>query len=174
MMALIHHLDLEGVHLLGWSAGAIIGLKMAMEDPGCFASLTLLSGTFNREGFVPEFLEWQENATPSSLGKVATEIYRRNSPDGPDHLEEVFEKIRDQSHTHPNYSADDLKGQGVPSLLLSGDRDIVKLEHTLDMFLSMPDAIPGIIPGTGHRFLMERPDLVNDIIKDFLEGQEQG
>jgi len=168
MISLMEEMGIGRSHLLGWSAGAIVGLIMVMRRPELFSSFISLSGTFHSNGFSDRFIEWQAKASPQSLGKVAVEIYRRNSPDGPDHLDDFFNKVRLQYHTHPDYSPKDLDSLEVPTLIMAGDRDIVTLDHTTRFFQSIPIGQLSIIPGTGHRFLMERPGLVNPQVRTFL------
>ena len=49
-----------------------------------------------------------------------------------------------------------------------GDDDEKRLEHAIDLYRNLPGAELGIVPGTSHRLLVEKPDLCNQIIIDFL------
>jgi pimeloyl-ACP methyl ester carboxylesterase len=51
---------------------------------------------------------------------------------------------------------------------MAGDDDEVRLEHTAEMFRSLPQAELAIVPGTSHGLLVEKPDLCNLLIEDFL------
>jgi pimeloyl-ACP methyl ester carboxylesterase len=167
-MSLIHELGIEKLHLLGWSAGAIVGLMMAMDDPGLFSSFIPISGTFNRDGYTERFLRWFETSTPESLGKVMVEIYRRNSPDGADHFPEFFEKVKAQAATHPDYAIEDLARLRVPTLIMAADRDIIKLDHFVDYFHHVPEAELSIVPGTTHMLPVEKPELLNTQVLEFI------
>lgn len=170
MISLLEKLRIETAHLLGWSAGAIVGLIMVKDRPDLFSSFISISGTYDRTGYHDRFLRWYWNARPSSLGKVMVEIYRRNSPDGPDHFPEIFEKVKKQADTHPDYTKQDLREMSTPTLILAADRDIVRLEHTVDYYLSLPNGQLGIFPGTTHMLPVEKPSLLNPLILDFLRS----
>lgn len=45
----------------------------------------------------------------------------------------------------------------MPPLIMSGNRDIVRLDHTMEFFTSIPHGQLSIILVMGHGFLMERP-----------------
>jgi hypothetical protein len=48
------------------------------------------------------------------------------------------------------------------------DDEEVTLEHTVEMYRSLPDAELAIIPGTSHGLLHEKLELCNTIIGEFL------
>ncbi len=49
-----------------------------------------------------------------------------------------------------------------------GDDDEVQLEHAITMYRNMPDAELAVVPGTSHGLLVEKPDLCNLILTEFL------
>jgi hypothetical protein len=46
--------------------------------------------------------------------------------------------------------------------------DEVRLEHAVEMYRSLPDAELAVVPGTSLGLLVEKPDLCNLLIADFL------
>jgi pimeloyl-ACP methyl ester carboxylesterase len=50
-----------------------------------------------------------------------------------------------------------------------GDDDIVTLDHTSTLFRAIPNSELAVVPGTSHFLTMEKPDLVNRLVLDFLE-----
>jgi pimeloyl-ACP methyl ester carboxylesterase len=169
MLSLIHELGIEKAHLLGWSAGAIVGLMMAMNNPELFSSFIPISGTFHSNGYHERFLRWFESSTPKSLGKVMVEVYRRNSPDGADHFPEFFEKVKAQAVTHPDYANEDLARLRVPTLIIAADRDIIRLDHFVDYFNHVPEGELSIVPGTTHMLPVEKPEMLNMQVLEFLQ-----
>jgi pimeloyl-ACP methyl ester carboxylesterase len=59
----------------------------------------------------------------------------------------------------------------APTLVLSGDDDLPTLEHTTTLYRSIPNAELAVVPGTSHFVAMEKPDMVNRIVIDFLEKE---
>lgn len=51
---------------------------------------------------------------------------------------------------------------------MSGDDDVVRLEHTLELYRGIPDAELAVVPGTSHVLILEKPDLVARLVLDFL------
>jgi pimeloyl-ACP methyl ester carboxylesterase len=58
----------------------------------------------------------------------------------------------------------------TPTLVMAGDNDIVRPDHTRHIAKVIPGAQLSIIPGTSHLLMVEKPGLVNATILDFLEA----
>jgi pimeloyl-ACP methyl ester carboxylesterase len=52
-----------------------------------------------------------------------------------------------------------------------GDDDEVTLEHAITLYRALPNAELAVIPGTSHGLLVEKPELCNTIIVDFLSNE---
>jgi pimeloyl-ACP methyl ester carboxylesterase len=55
--------------------------------------------------------------------------------------------------------------------MLGGDDDEVTLEHAITLYRALPNAELAVIPGTSHGLLVEKPELCNTIIVDFLSNE---
>jgi pimeloyl-ACP methyl ester carboxylesterase len=55
---------------------------------------------------------------------------------------------------------------------MQGDDDIVKVEHSAALAATLPDAQLAVIPGSSHMAPLEKPDLVNQLILDFLSDHQ--
>ena len=125
------------------------------------------------EGMVFDVDEMVTGTSHDSLElTMMRETYSAVSPDGADHWPIVFEKIAAMWTRGPHIPIDDLKKLSVPVLVLVGDDDLVSLEHSIELYEALPNGALGIIPFSSHRVLMERPDIVNPMIVEFLkDGQ---
>ena len=47
--------------------------------------------------------------------------------------------------------------------------DAVALEHTLAQYRALPRGQLAVVPGTSHLLPLEKPDLVNRLVVDFLD-----
>jgi pimeloyl-ACP methyl ester carboxylesterase len=67
----------------------------------------------------------------------------------------------------------------IPTLLMIGDADIVRPEHTLEMFRLLGGGVPGdvvglpraqlaVLPGTTHVGLLDRVEWLSSMIVGFL------
>jgi pimeloyl-ACP methyl ester carboxylesterase len=70
----------------------------------------------------------------------------------------------------PYVSAADFDGIGVPTLLITGDRNDIRLEHTLELRSRLKGAQLCILPNVGHHLMQQKNALFNMIVTEFLEG----
>jgi pimeloyl-ACP methyl ester carboxylesterase len=68
----------------------------------------------------------------------------------------------------PTLTTSDLGRLGSRTLFMVGDDDEVTLEHAIAAYRAIPDAELAVVPGTSHGLLVEKPELCNDLIIDFL------
>ncbi|HEX2756227.1 MAG TPA: alpha/beta hydrolase, partial [Candidatus Limnocylindrales bacterium] len=57
-------------------------------------------------------------------------------------------------------------------LILAGDHDLVRTEHSVAMFEALPDAELAIVPGAGHQVPQTHPAEVAAIVVRFLDEDE--
>lgn len=177
-------LDAHGLadaHVVGYSDGAIIGLLLAMRRPERVRSLTAISANLDPSAYDrdPEVngpilppLRRVDAAAGANPGqdRVSPEraAYERLSPDGRAHADAVWEKCVRLWTTEPHIDPADLAGVAVPTLVLAGDRDTVRPLHTLRIAAALPNARLGLVPGTSHGLVDEKPELVAALVRDFL------
>ena len=94
--------------------------------------------------------------------------YAERSPDGAEHFAEVFERFQTMVTTEPTLTTSDLATITAPTLVMAGDDDLVRLDHTCALYEALPAGQLAIVPGTSHVLPLERPAEVARIIMDFL------
>jgi len=149
--------------LVGCSDGAAVALLVAVRRPDLVTRLVFAAGVFHHEGWIPQAID-PANEPPAFMRASYAEV----SPDGPDHFPVVVEKLAQMHLMEPTLTPDDLKAVNCRTLLMFGDDDEVKLEHAVALYRGVPDAELAIIPGTSHGLLVEKPDLCNAMLVDFL------
>jgi pimeloyl-ACP methyl ester carboxylesterase len=152
--------------LLGCSDGAVVALHVALRRPDLVPRLAFVAGVFHRDGWQPGVLEG-ETDPPEFLA----DSYGELSPDGRDHFRVVVGKLARMHREEPTLSAAELAGIRCRTLVMVGDDDEVRLEHALELYRSVADAELAIVPGTSHGLLVEKPELCNRILLDFLAGE---
>jgi pimeloyl-ACP methyl ester carboxylesterase len=162
-------------HLVGWSDGGNIGLIVAFKRPDLVTKLVPISANFNAEGTEAEILEGFEEASGEGAEFAFMRgLYEEASPDGPGHWPIVFEKIKRMGLDYdPPITVEDLGKITSPTLVMASDDDIVTMEHTVEMYRSIPNSQLAIVPGTSHVLVMEKPDEVNRLILEFLRKDAQ-
>lgn len=159
-------------HLVGWSDGGIVGLMVALARSDLVRKLVVIGINYDTAGVVPEAEEMFAHMAPDGP-EMATfrSLYETHSPDGPEHWPVVFAKFTEMVQREPHIPLDDLARISAPTLVLVGDDDMVLLEHTVALFRAIPGSELAVIPGTSHAVMMEKPELVNLLILDFLEKE---
>jgi len=161
--AFLDTLGIGQAHLVGHSDGGNVALLVALARPELVSRMVLISANFHHDGLVPG-LDLDELTASTFLATA----YGRVSPDGRDHFPVVAAKIAHMAVTEPTLSAADLAGVTSRTLVMAGDDDFISAEHTLELYRGIPDSELAIIPGTSHALTIEKPDLCNQVILDFL------
>jgi pimeloyl-ACP methyl ester carboxylesterase len=152
--------------LLGVSDGAIVALLTAVRRPDLVTRLVLIAGPAHHDGWLPEAID-PANEAPEFMHAAYGEV----SPDGIDHYRVVLQKMAETHQVEPTLTPADLAKVACRTLVMVGDDDEVRLEHALDMYRSLPDGELAVVPGTSHGLLVEKPELCNRMILDFLENE---
>lgn len=151
------------VHLLGCSDGATVALLVALRRPDLLRRLVLIAGVFHHDGWVPGVID-PAREPPEFLARLYGEV----SPDGAEHYPVVVAKLARMHDQEPTLTADDLNHVFSRTLVMVGDDDEVTLEHAIATYRGLPEAELMVVPGTSHGLLVEKPNLCNSVILEFL------
>jgi pimeloyl-ACP methyl ester carboxylesterase len=150
--ALLEKLKLKHVDVVGFSDGGILALMLAIRHPELVRRIVISGVNISPEGLTAENLEGLragETAKPKTIDEKLAHLWL-TSPTQEELSLELLGKI------------------AQPVLVISGDRDAITLEHTLQIFHALPDAELCVLPGTDHGTFSGRPEWLNPIISDFL------
>ena len=161
--AFIRHIG-KPVHLLGFSDGGNTALALAMKYPELVKRMILVGANWNRDGLVP-----MSQFTPTSPGFAEWAAhYGSLSPDGVGHAKIAVAKAEELFATEPNWKIEDLQAINIPTLVLCGDDDVVRLEHTGKMYEALPQGQLCVIPAATHSVMKEYPKLTAKFFNNFL------
>jgi len=150
---LLDKLHIDSAFILGWSDGGIDGLIMAMRSPGKVKKLAI-SGA---------------NVVPDSTAIAYADIlsmkdFVENNKTAPK-TEIALNKMM---LYQPLISYPELSQIRCPVLVMAGDHDIIKPEHTLKIFQSIPMASLCIFPDSNHGVCQQHPELFNETVLTFF------
>ncbi|HCY76777.1 MAG TPA: alpha/beta hydrolase [Ignavibacteriales bacterium] len=151
--ALLDYLQIDSAYVLGWSDGGIDGLIMAMSCPQKIKKLAV-SGA----NVVPD----------SSAVPYADILYLKNFIEHDTTSSKTEIALNKMMLYQPNISFGNLKKINCPVLVMAGDHDIIKPEHTLKIFQSIPSTSLCIFPDSNHGVCQQHPDLFNDVVLRFF------
>jgi pimeloyl-ACP methyl ester carboxylesterase len=123
--------------------------------------LVLVAGVFHHDG-------WHEGVLDGEPPEFLRDSYSELSPDGPAHYSVVVEKLAAMHAEEPSFTAADLQSVQPRTLVMIGDDDEVRFGHAIEMFGNISNAELAVVPGTSHGLLVEKPDLCNMIVEEFL------
>ena len=152
----------EPAHLIGYSDGANIALMVAIKRPDLVKSIVSIAANYHHSGIhpLPEF--------DGTIAQEDRDEYAATSPDAPHTLDEKIKKMSAIWKLEPDIAQSDLATIQCPVLVMAGDDDVVRHEHTIDLFERLPLGQLAIVPGTSHGLVKEKPAIVQALIADFL------
>ena len=167
-LALLDHLKIDQVALVGWSDGGIIGLDIAIRHPERLRRLFAFAANYTPDGVKATV---GDDPTFGAYVERAGEDYARLSPT-PDEFDAFVEQISMMWATEPNYTQDQLRAITVPTVIFDGDHDeAIEPEHTAEMAELIPDARLAIMPDASHFAMWQKPEEFNATVLDFLAGK---
>ncbi len=161
--ALMDALKIKKARLMGYSDGANLIYLLAAQRPDLVERFISVGGNFHYSGCERKFQKELKQQKPFLDPRYAV-----LSPDGAEHYPEVFKKCRRLWLTEPRWKKSLLRKIRARALIMSGDGDMIRHEHTLELYRSLRKAQLAVIPGTGHSLLKEKPQLVNPLMLEFL------
>ena len=179
--ALLRHIGIEEADIFGYSMGGGIALQVTIRHPEVVRKLVLASVYYNNDGVYPEVLEAIETITPEAFAETPwREEYDRIAPN-PEDFPTLVAKLKELDLTFVGWPPEDIQAIEAPALIIIGDSDVVRPEHTVEMFrlvgggvagdlAGLPSSQLAVLPGTTHVGLVERSDLLVSMIDEFLDA----
>ncbi len=160
MVKVLESLNINRVDVVGWSDGGIIGLDLAMRHPERVRRLVAISANYNPDG-----LGYTPSVEPVPRIALRYWLLAPNPAQWPD----LYRNVVAMWRTQPQYTLDDLGHIEAPTLVMAGEDDLIKREHTDQLAKAIPASHESIIPGATHSVPFEKPDIVNVKILNFLD-----
>jgi pimeloyl-ACP methyl ester carboxylesterase len=158
--------------LVGWSDGGIVGLMIALKRPDLVRKLVVIGANYDTTGMAPGADDMLASSDPEGEDMAMFRgLYQMHSPDGPQHWPVLFAKFVEMVQREPHIPVDELARISAPTLVIAGDDDVVSIEHTVALYRAIPNSELAVIPGASHALPMEKPELLNRIVLDFLEHE---
>lgn len=159
LAALIDHLKLDSVDVIGWSDGGIEALLLGVRHPGKVRKIVSMAPNLN-PGMNAIYKETEE-LFKSLL--ATTPDSERDTPAARRAL-----KVTGMMLKEPNIDPAELERITAPTLVLAGDHDLVRTEHIVEIFSHLQNAQLAIFPNSTHMVPFDDPELFNTTIERFL------
>jgi pimeloyl-ACP methyl ester carboxylesterase len=159
LAALLDHLKTGPVNVLGWSDGGIEALLLAIRHPAKVKKIAAMAANLNpsEEAVRPEVI----TLVKSMLAAIpATE---RDTPQGRRQIK-VTQMLLDEPHIELKA----LEAINAPTLVLAGDHDIIRDEHTVAIYQHISSSQLAIFPNATHMVPFDDPALFNATVEGFF------
>ncbi len=165
----VAYLDAAGIdraHVVGFSDGGITALLLARDHGDRVLSIVPISGNLSTDAYVPE--DYPHPTITEEAHAAVDREYAELSPDGPEHSEVVLGKLGALWAIEPDIPAESLAGVTAPTLVLAGEHDAIRRDHTESVAAAIPGARAEFVDGTTHMLVREKPAEVAARILAFL------
>jgi pimeloyl-ACP methyl ester carboxylesterase len=157
--ALLDVMKIDSAYVIGWSDGGINGVLLAIRHPEKVKKLAV-TGTNLRPDTTAVFKEVWDLVTP-------TYSLLKNKNDK-NQVEKNGYKLLRLLVEQPHISLSELNKITCPSLIIGGDHDVIKEEHTMEIYKNIPNAYLWILPNSGHSTPIVYAEEFNKKIDDFF------
>ena len=147
---------IEKAHILGFSDGGNIAMVFALAHPERVEKLILNGANLDASGVKRNI------QIPIEIGYRIASLFARKSPEARKKAELLGLMVNE-----PNVNPDNLAQIQCPTLVVAGNKDMIKEEHTRLIARSIPGSEMVIIPGN-HFVANQNPDAFNEAVLHFL------
>ncbi len=167
VVALLDHLRIAKVAVVGWSDGAITGLELAMTRPDRVTRLFAFGGNATPDGLKPDGARSPLFVAYAQRCRVE---YVQLSP-RPEKWPQLVGGLRAMWRSQPAYSRAELARVMVPTAICDGEHDeIIRREHNAAMVRQIPGARLVMLPRVSHFAMLQNPAQFTAAVLHFLEG----
>ena len=160
LAALLDHLKAGPVDVIGWSDGGIEALLLGLRHPDKVKKLAVMAANLNPslKAIYPETDAWVREALASipPEAKDAPETKR-------------FVKVSGMMLKEPDIDPKMLGKITAPTLIMASDHDVIRTEHTVEIYNAIPNANLAIFPNATHFVPYDDPELFNGTVERFLK-----
>jgi pimeloyl-ACP methyl ester carboxylesterase len=159
--ALLEYLKLDHVKVLGWSDGGIIGLLLTIHHPEKVSMLAIMGANLEPEAAY----QWAQDGIVRVRSRINAELAHSDNPKSLQLQLQLLDLLGNQ----PHIPLTDLNHIQVPTLVMAGDRDVIRDDHTLSMFHAIQKSQLAIFPGATHIIPEQDPVRFNRAVLDFFD-----
>ncbi|TGO05916.1 alpha/beta fold hydrolase [Serinibacter arcticus] len=152
-------LGLDRPVVVGFSDGGNIALELALRHPDAVGPLVVVGANLFPEGLTPF------SKLTTDVAHAATVLGSRVAPA----LGPLAERLGLMVHD-PRIDPDALGALTQPVLVVVGERDAIRPEHTALIVDSIPRARLAVVPGVGHMVPVRAPAALADLVRGVVRG----
>jgi len=161
--ALIDQLHIDSAYIIGWSDGGIESLLMAIRHPNKVKMMAIMGANLQPDSSA--VYEWAIKMVQQSDHYLDSVIAKKYTA----YNYALYKKLNDLLGTQPHISLAQVHTIKAPTLVMGGDKDVIKEAHTLQIYQHLQKAWLCIFPGGTHMMPATEPVLFNATVERFFE-----
>jgi len=175
---LLRYLKVDKADVFGFSNGASIALQIAIRHPELVRKLVFASSMTRRDGAQPQLWEFMKQADFSNMPQPLKDAFLGVNPSS-QQLRTMHDKDVARMRNFKDVPNELVQSVRSSTLVVVGDRDIVRLEHAVELTRLISGARLLILPGGHGDYLGEAvmtqedtryPELTARLIGEFLDA----
>lgn len=164
-LLVLDRLGIQRTDIVGWSDGGIIALLLGLEAPQRVGRIVAISANFHPSGLIPDVNQAQHRLSSNSISNLLRSWW---SGAGERHAA-LEAEIKELWRTAPQLKHSDLTAIAAPTLVITGENDIIDLRHSSELAQILANGKIEIIPGAGHAAPVTHAQQINQLIASFLD-----
>ena len=160
---LLEHLNVKNAKIFGWSDGGILGLLMAMNHPDKVGKLATMGANLRPDKTAVE--GWVFPILDEARQQVNEMSAQQDKSQNWDLQIQLLTLLQ----TQPQIDPKSLHKIKIPVLVIAGDRDVIRGDHTLEIFQNLEKSQLAILPGHTHFAPAVDPVLFNSLLANFFD-----
>ncbi len=153
---------MDSIHIVGWSDGGIIGLKMGISSKVKIKKIVAMGANLRPDSTAVH--SWAINEVRRLNKVISDKIIKKDTTQDWKLHKQLVGLLMNQ----PNIATSDLSKINAKVLIVAGDKDIIKNKHSVEIFENIPNAHLCIMPGETHWTPETNADLFNNIVNKFI------
>ncbi len=171
VMEVLEGLDIKKASFFGFSNGATTVLQIAHLFPHNVDKIIAASGVTKRNGMIDGFFEGMSKASLDNMIQTLKDNFLKINPDE-NLLKNMFEKDSQRMINFQDVDDEVLKSIKCPVFLISGDKDVIKLEHIVELNHLISNSKVMILPaGHGSYMMADENGNIDKELIDFTISQ---
>lgn len=162
MDELVNRLKLDSINIIGWSDGGIVGLQMGISGKSKIKKIVAMGANLRPDSTA--IYSWAAKDVQNLRKTIISKIKEKDTSENWNLMKQISGLLVDQ----PNIAAKDLSKIKAKALVIAGDRDVIRNEHTIEIFENIPKAQLCIMPGETHFAPASSPEVFNALANKFL------
>ena len=175
--AIIDRLRLDSAYVMGWSMGGNTSLLLAANRPDKIKKVVSGGSNTKSNGLTQEGRDLLKEYTVEAVKEDEDWLkhYQGMNPQ-PGKWVKFWEDTQKMWKREIKVPDEKLAAINVPVLIIRGDRDMIRLEHSVEIFKSLKKGQLCIYPNTRHEMPESKSEILCKIAIDFFKekGDKEG